>query len=213
MWPPPTRSCAVRRRWTRRTTRRGQWPYRRANRHRRNRVCSEWANLHRHHSPQPTSRAAILSLRRNHQPAGDIGNPIARGQVLAQLDGDLQTTNLNQAQAELFARRAETAQAEVSIADAQTAVVQAQSTLDQARIDADRLRQLANQGAISQQEAEAAELAAVNAQQAVRSAQAQVAAQQQATASAANQIDAQQAVLAQTQKQLSYADCDRPSAA
>ncbi len=140
----------------------------------------------------------------------DIGNPIARGQVLAQLDGDLQTTNLNQAQAELFARRAETAQAEVSIADAQTAVVQAQSTLDQARIDADRLRQLANQGAISQQEAEAAELAAVNAQQAVRSAQAQVAAQQQATASAANQIDAQQAVLAQTQKQLSYADLRSP---
>ena len=140
----------------------------------------------------------------------DVGDAIAQGEVLAQLDGDLQTTNLNQAQAELSARRADTTQAEVSISDAQTAVVQAQSTFDQARIDADRLRQLANRGAISQQEAEAAELAAVNAQQAVRSAQAQVEAQRQAIASAANQVDAQQAVLAQTQKQLSYADLKSP---
>ena len=140
----------------------------------------------------------------------DVGDAIAQGETLAQLDGDLQTTNLNQAQAELSARRAQTAQAEVSISDAQAAVVQAQSTLGQARIDASRLRRLANQGAISQQEAEAAELAAVNAEQAVLSAQAQVNAQRQAIASAADQVDAQQAVLAQTQKQLSYADLRSP---
>ncbi len=142
--------------------------------------------------------------------SADVGDAVERGAVLAQLDGDLQTTTLNQAQAELATRRAETAQAEVSISDAQSAVAQAQATLDQARIDAQRLRSLASQGAISQQEAEAAELAATNAQQAVRSAQARVDAQRQATAAAANQIDAQQAVVAQTQKQLSYTDLRSP---
>ncbi len=161
---------------------------------------------------RPTQQVALRSQVSGEIIAlsADVGDGITQGEVLAQLDGDLQTTNLNQAQAELSARRAQTAQAEVSISDAQAAVVQAQSTLDQARIDADRLRRLANQGAISQQEAEAAELAAKNAVQAVRSAQAQVAAQEQAIAAAANQIDAQQAVLAQSQKQLSYADLRSP---
>ena len=144
------------------------------------------------------------------QLSADVGDPVDRGMLLAQLDGDLQTTDLNQAQAELATRRAQTVQAEVSIADAQASVVQAQATLDQARIDAQRLRSLANEGAISLQQAEAAELAATNAQQALLSAQAQVAAQRQAIASATNQIDAQQAVVAQSQRQLSYADLRSP---
>ena len=161
---------------------------------------------------RPTQQVALKSQVSGEIIAlsADIGDAIAQNEILAQLDGDLQTTNLNQAQAELSARRAQTAQAEVSISDAQAAVVQAQSTLGQARIDANRLRRLASQGAISQQEAEAAELAAVNAEQAVLSAQAQVDAQQQAIASAADQVDAQQAVLAQTRKQLSYADLRSP---
>ncbi len=142
--------------------------------------------------------------------AVDAGDAISQGDLLAQLDGDLQTTTLNEAQAELSARRAETAQAQVSISDAQSAVVQAQSTFDQAQIDAARLRRLASEGAISQQEAEAAELVARNAQQAIRSAQAQVAAQQQSIAAAADRTNAQQAVLAQTQRQLSYANLIAP---
>jgi len=140
----------------------------------------------------------------------DVGDAIAQGSLLAQLDGNLQTTDLNQAQAELSARRSQTAQAEVSITAAQSAVVQAQATFDQALLDAQRLRRLAQQGAISQQEAEAAQLAATNAQQAVRSAQAQVDAQRQAVASSVGQIEAQRAVLEQTQRQLSYADLRSP---
>lgn len=142
----------------------------------------------------------------------DVGDAIALGEVIAKLDGDLQTANFNEAQAELSALQAETAQEEVSIHEAQAAVVQAQATFDQARVDADRLRQLAAQGGISQQEAEAAELAAVNAEQAVLSAQAQVTAQQQAVAAAGDRISAQQAVLAQNQQQLSYADLRSPLA-
>ncbi len=140
----------------------------------------------------------------------DVGDAIAQGDLLARLDGNLQTTSLNEAQAELSAREADTAQAQVAISNAQSAVVQAQATFDQAQVDASRLRRLANQGGISQQEAEAAELAATNAQQAVRSAQAQVAAQRQSTTAAANRTDAQRAVLAQTQRQLSYADLRSP---
>ncbi|MEL6259474.1 MAG: efflux RND transporter periplasmic adaptor subunit [Cyanobacteria bacterium J06631_12] len=140
----------------------------------------------------------------------DVGDAIARGEILAQLDGDLQTADFNEARAELSSRQAETAQAEVSIREAEVLVVQAQATLDQARIDAQRLRSLAAQGAMSLQEAEAAELAATNAEQALRSAQAQVEAQRQAIASAANQVEAQQAVVAQTQKQLSYAELRSP---
>ncbi|MEL6813769.1 MAG: efflux RND transporter periplasmic adaptor subunit [Cyanobacteria bacterium J06598_3] len=140
----------------------------------------------------------------------DVGDQVAQGRLIAQLDGDLQTTNVNQAQAELSARRAATVQAEVSIQDAQATVGQAQATYDQARLDAERLRQLADQGAISLQEAEAAELAANNAQQAVVSAQAQVAAQQQAVAAAADQTDAQQALVVQTQQQLARADLRSP---
>ena len=140
----------------------------------------------------------------------DVGDAIAQADLLAQLDGNLQTANLNEAQAELSARRAETAQAQVSISDARSAVIQAQATLAQAQLDAVRLRNLADQGASSQQEAEAAELAGTNAQQAGLSAQAQVDAQQQAAAAAANQVDAQQAVLAQTQQQLSYAELRSP---
>ena len=142
--------------------------------------------------------------------AVDVGDAISQEDLLAQLDGNLQTANLNEAQAELSARRAETAQAQVSISDARSAVVQAQATLAQAQLDAVRLRNLADQGAISQQEAEAAELAVTNAQQAVLSAQAQVDAQQQAATAAANQVGAQQAVLAQTQQQLSYAELRSP---
>ena len=136
----------------------------------------------------------------------DVGDPVQPGELLAQLDSGLLSARVNEAQAELSARRSEVAENQVSISDARAAAAQAQATRDQAKIDADRLRQLADQGAISQQAAEAAELALTNAQQAVTSAQAQIAARQQAIAAAGGRVDAQQAVVAEAREQLDWVE-------
>lgn len=136
--------------------------------------------------------------------AVDVGDWVQQGQLLARIDGGLLTARVNEAQAELSVRQSEVAETEVAIADAQAVAVQATATRDQAQIDANRLRTLANQGAISQQAAEAAELALVNAEQTVTSAQAQVSVRQQAIAAAAGRVNAQAALLDEAQEQLAW---------
>ena len=136
----------------------------------------------------------------------DIGDLVQPGEILARIDSGLLTARVNEAQAELSVRRSEVAENQVSIADAQAAVVQAKATRDQTKIDADRLRQLANQGAISQQAAEAEELALVNAEEAINSAEAQLRARQEAIAAATSRIDAQQAVVAEAKEQLRWVE-------
>ncbi len=136
--------------------------------------------------------------------AVDVGDGVQQGQLLARIDGGLLTARVNEAQAELSVRQSEVAETEVAIADAQAVAAQATATRDQAQIDANRLRTLANQGAISQQAAESAELALINAEQTVKSAQAQIDARQQVIAAAAGRVNAQAALVDEAQEQLAW---------
>ena len=142
----------------------------------------------------------------------DVGDAVSSGQVLARVDPDLLAVGVNQTQAELSARQSEVAQAQVAVSDAQTAVEQARLQVAQARTDADRLRQLADAGAVSDQTAEQAQLVLDTAEQALKSAQDQVRTRQQAVQAAQGRVASQRAAVAQSQERLSFTTVRSPLA-
>lgn len=142
--------------------------------------------------------------------AVDVGDRVDQGQPLGQIDDRLLTTQVQQAEAELAARRSVVAEAQAEVSDVQAQVAQLQVQLQQAIADADRLQNLANEGAVTTQQAEQAQTARLAAEQAVRSAEERVRTRQQAVAAAQAQVTAQQATLAEIQQRRAFSALNAP---
>lgn len=140
----------------------------------------------------------------------NVGDPVAQGSILAQVDDALLKSSVAASRAELASRQSEILQAKSLISEAKTKVEQAKLQLQQAQADAQRLKSLAQDGAIPQQQAEQAETNAKTAAQVLRSAQEQVKNQQQAMAAAEGRLVAQQAAVAEVQERRSYAVITSP---
>lgn len=140
----------------------------------------------------------------------DVGDVVKQGQILAQLDDAILRTQLNEAEAELAARRSEVASAQSQVSNARAAVERARLELQQAQADSQRQQALLKEGAIAAQQAQQAQTDARTAAQALRAAQEQVSTQQQAVAAAQGRVVAQQAVVAQEQQRRSYTRLTAP---
>ncbi len=140
----------------------------------------------------------------------DVGDRVAEGQGIGQIDDTILDSFLNQAEAELLSRQSEVAQGEAEINRSRAQVEQERLNLRQAQVDADRLQDLYEQGAVSRQESELAQTAAETAAQALRTAQEQVRTNEQVVEAAQARVNAQQEVIREAEERLSFAELLAP---
>jgi HlyD family secretion protein len=140
----------------------------------------------------------------------DVGDPVSRGQLLAQIDDQRPRSEANAEAAEVAARQSEVLSlaAEVSAAIAQRD--QALLSLRQAQAESQRLDRLLGEGVVSEQDAERGRTAVATAAQVVRSAQQQVQTRQQGVAAAQRRVTAQVSVANQAREQQLYAQVRSP---
>ncbi len=143
----------------------------------------------------------------------DVGDRVTEGQVLAQLNDTLLKTDIAEAEAELASRIAQVNRSRNSITNARIQLEQAQAQAQQAQADAERFAMLAKEGAIAQQEAEAAETEAIVAQKQVSAAREQIKIEQDALVTAQEQVQVQRSIIAQNQERLSYSTLPSPMSA
>ncbi|MBR8827072.1 MAG: efflux RND transporter periplasmic adaptor subunit [Gomphosphaeria aponina SAG 52.96 = DSM 107014] len=140
----------------------------------------------------------------------DVGDRVEKGQILGQINDTLLSATVNQAENNLVVLQSELARAEAEVAAANSEFESAKAEFEQAENDAARYSQLAEEGAISRQEAESFQTAAKVAQQKMLTTQKQIIIEEEAVGAVRGRIAAQKALISQEKERQSYASLISP---